>query len=199
MFAANAVAAKVLTSKCWQPGSMDIQQDYFAFLGLPAAYDLDVRELTSRFRELQKQLHPDRHAHLSEREQRMSVQYTAYLNEAYSTLKSPLLRAQYLLKKRGVDTTNESSVKLDPMFLFEQMELRESLEQAKVAADVEDQLETMADSVESQLALLEKQFSACIVSESDSALAEAEVVIRKMQFAVKLQKEIEQAENELDL
>lgn len=178
---------------------MNIQQDFFAFFGLPTAYDIDTRELTSRFRELQKQLHPDRHAHLSEREQRLAVQYTAYLNEAFNVLKSPLPRAQYLLKMRGVDTTNESSVKLDPMFLFGQMELRESLEEAKNAADAEGQLESMAETAGVEVAALADQFSKLILDGSDAALSSAETLVRKMQFAVKLQNEIEQAENELDL
>lgn len=101
---------------------MDIKQNYFEFLGLPEIYSLDQQAFAERSRELQKTLHPDKFSHLSDRERRLSVQYTAYLNEAIATIKNTLSRAQYLLHLKGVDTFSESSVQLDPMFLIQQME-----------------------------------------------------------------------------
>ncbi|SIT06551.1 Fe-S protein assembly co-chaperone HscB [Neptunomonas antarctica] len=177
---------------------MDIQQDYFSFLGLPESYNIDLAALSSRYRELQKTLHPDRFAHLSEREKRLSVQYTAYLNEAVTALKSPLKRAQYLLFLRGIDTVSETSVHLEPAFLYEQMELREDLEDIKKSVSPESALDSFADKVAQQLSEFQKIFSDCYAARDDESLQLAATIVRKMQFMVKLQKEIELFEYELD-
>jgi molecular chaperone HscB len=180
---------------------MDIHQNYFEFLGLPLSYTVDQTELTRRYRELQRELHPDRFAHTSDREQRMAVQYTAYLNEAYTALKSPLGRAQYLLSLKGVDTLSESRVQLEPMFLMEQMELREALEEAQSSADPEDALETLQGQAEGTIAALSEEFSSLwstLEGSEQSDFSHAEKVVRKLQFAVKFHKEIERKLNELD-
>jgi molecular chaperone HscB len=188
-----------LIFKEWQ--SMDIHQNYFEFLGLPLSYTVDQTELTRRYRELQRELHPDRYAHLSEREQRMAVQYTAYLNEAYSSLKSPLGRAQYLLSLQGVDTLSESRVQLDPMFLREQMELREALEEAQEASDPEEALEELEGQAQATVTSLADEFALlwpALQSSEEADFTEAEKLVRKLQFAVKFHKEIERLLNELD-
>ncbi|WP_027858285.1 Fe-S protein assembly co-chaperone HscB [Marinobacterium jannaschii] len=174
---------------------MDISKNFFEFFGLPVSFQIDQTLLSERYRELQKQLHPDRHAHLSDREQRLSVQYTAHLNEGMATLKSPLRRAQYLLLIEGIDTTGESSVKIDPMFLMQQMELRERLEDARDAADPFAELESLGEEVQSELAGLRRQFDQCYLSK---ALEEAAAVVRKMQFLEKLLLEIENLEDQLE-
>ncbi|WP_372739595.1 Fe-S protein assembly co-chaperone HscB [Neptunomonas sp.] len=177
---------------------MDIQQNYFSFLGLPESYNIDLQALSARYRELQKTLHPDRFAHLSEREKRMSVQYTAYLNEAVTTLKSPLGRAQYLLHLNGIDTISDASVKLEPAFLFEQMALRDDLEDIKALVSPEKALGLFMDKVTGQLLEYQKSFSDCFDVRDAESLKMATAIVRKMQFMVKLQKEIELVENELD-
>ncbi|RVU30140.1 Fe-S protein assembly co-chaperone HscB [Neptunomonas marina] len=177
---------------------MDIQQNYFAFLGVSEAFDIDLSYVSERYRDLQKQLHPDKFAHASDREQRMAVQYTAYLNEAMATLKSPLLRAQYLLTLKGIDTHSEASVSIDPAFLFEQMELRETLESAKASDDPFDVLESLSDRVEVQLRTLESAFKSAYARGDDTSLEDAAAAVRKMQFLTKLSSEIAQAEHDLD-
>lgn len=176
---------------------MDIQLNYFAFLGLPESYDIDMGKLSQCYLDLQKTLHPDRFAHKSEREKRMSVQYTAYLNEAVSTLKSPLGRAQYLLHLKGVDTISESSVQLDPAFLFEQMSLRERLEDIKQLEEPFDALDTLSDEVKGLFNSYQSGFKEAY-EQGGSALEEAASWVRKMQFAAKLQAEVERVESELD-
>ena len=176
---------------------MDITQSYFEFLGLPVSYQLDQQALSERARELQKTLHPDRFSHLSDRERRLSVQYTAYLNEAVATLKNPLTRAQYLLQLEGVDTFSESRVQLDPMFLLQQMELREAVESIPDADDPEAEIEEQLQVVEQQMQELRQQFATFCVQNSPSALEAAAACVRKMQFIDKLGREIELLEDQL--
>ncbi|MBN0989149.1 Fe-S protein assembly co-chaperone HscB [Amphritea pacifica] len=176
---------------------MDITQNYFEFLALPVTYQLDLQALSERSRELQKTLHPDRFSHLSDRERRLSVQYTAYLNEAVSTLKNPLSRAQYLLKLKGFDTFSESQRQLDPMFLMQQMELRESLAEISATADPEAELDALRATVEQELRSLREQFDKYYQQSTPSSFEAAAVCVRKMQFFDKLGREIEALEDQL--
>lgn len=174
---------------------MDISKNYFEFIGLPVSYQVDQAELSERSRELQKTLHPDRFAHLSDHEQRVSVQYMAYLNEGVATLKSPLMRAQYLLQLQGIDTTSESSTPIDPMFLLQQMELRERLEDVPSDPDPFGRLESMENEVGGMLTKLRTQF---VQHFEANELEAATSVVRKMQFLEKLVLEIERLEDKLD-
>ncbi|MDY6890171.1 MAG: Fe-S protein assembly co-chaperone HscB [Pseudomonadota bacterium] len=173
---------------------MDMTRNYFEFLGLPVGFEIDQAELASRYRALQRQLHPDRHAHQSDREQRLAVQHTAHLNEAYATLKSPLRRAQYLLSLAGIETRHDRAPQLDPAFLMEQMELREQVAAAPESRAPEAELERLRALVESELGTLESDFAHAWES---GALAQAELAVRKMQFLTKLQSEVAALEDKL--
>jgi molecular chaperone HscB len=176
---------------------MDIKQNYFEFLGLPEIYSLDQQAFAERSRELQKTLHPDKFSHLSDRERRLSVQYTAYLNEAIATIKNTLSRAQYLLHLKGVDTFSESSVQLDPMFLIQQMELREELESVRDSADPDSALEHLQAIVDGEMTDLRQVFQSCFESGTAADLDAAAIAVRKMQFIDKLGREIEALEDQL--
>ena len=71
----------------------DFQQNYFQLFDLPVHFALDQAQLGARYRQLQGELHPDRYASASDHEQRLAVQYSALVNEAYATLRKPLARA----------------------------------------------------------------------------------------------------------
>jgi molecular chaperone HscB len=176
---------------------MDIKQNFFEFYGLPEAFEIDLGLLAQRHRDLQKTLHPDRFAHLSDQERRLSAQYTAYLNEGYATLRSPLPRAQYLLKLRGIDTHSESSAAMDPLFLMQQMELRERLEEAPQHADPDAELAALAALVEQAMQPLQAEFCHQIALSTEPALHAAAAAVRKMQFLDKLSREVERLEDEL--
>ncbi len=176
---------------------MRLDQNFFEIFDLPESYNLDLHQLSDRYRALQKEVHPDRYAHAGEREQLRAVQYTAHINEGLETLKSPLKRAQYLLKVRGRELCPESGGRMDPMFLMQQMELRERLESAAAHSDPEAELESMQDSVEESWDELVEQFCTALDGGSEQDLEVASELVRKMQFLDKLLREIEQAEDEL--
>jgi len=173
---------------------MDMTRNYFELFDLELAFDVDQALLGERYRALQRQWHPDRFAHLSERERRLAVQYTAYLNEALATLKSPLRRAQYMLLLAGRDTHGESGVQLDPFFLMQQMELRERLAQVAEREDPEVELDELREQTETEMRDLLTEFVS-LYSQED--LGGAEKVVRKLQFVTKLQNEIELLEDRL--
>ena len=94
---------------------------HFALFDLQPSFRLDLEQLATRYRELARGVHPDRFADASEREQRLALEQSASLNEAYQTLKSPPKRARYLLAMNGGELPLEVTVH-DPDFLMQQMQ-----------------------------------------------------------------------------
>src|SRR5436305_13869091 len=97
--------------------------DHFARLGLPRRFSLDTAALEREYLARSRTLHPDYHQLTSTAEQAASVELTAALNEAYSTLKDPFRRAEYLLKLDGGPTASEMK-EIPAAFLEEMLELR---------------------------------------------------------------------------
>ncbi len=168
-------------------------QNYFEVFGLPVSFKVDVADLASRYRDVQKKMHPDKFAHATDREQRLAVQFAAFVNTAYETLKSPVKRAYYLLELRGLVAESHTTTS-DTMFLMQQIELREALSDVKNAADPEQALDALTVEV-SQLLNSQAEVFAQKLEESD--LPEAQVIAHRMQFLTKLSIEIEQLEAEL--
>lgn len=167
---------------------------HFALFELQPRFNLDLDQLATRYRELARSVHPDRFADASEREQRLALEQSASLNEAYQTLKSPPKRARYLLAMGGRELPLEVTVH-DPEFLLQQMTLREELEDLQDSADLagvavfKRRLKTAQDE-------LNRSFAACW---DDAARRDqAERLMRCMQFLDKLSYEVRQLEERLD-
>jgi len=93
---------------------------------------IDQRTLRREFLQLQAKAHPDLHPpHLKARAEATSSR----INEAYKTLSSPLLRAQYLLDMRlGANahpSSDEAAKVEDPELLMQVLEAREVIEEAE--------------------------------------------------------------------
>lgn len=172
---------------------MHFEQNYFQLFGLDTAFDIDRALLSDRYRQLQREVHPDRFAHQSDREQRLAMQYTAHINEAFDTLKSPLKRASHLLKLKGRTIEPETSFAMDTMFLMQQMELRECLEEADSLEQLDDLLDTTENLWKDTLA----DYREAIEVSPEADLDSAEGCVRKLQFLDKLRREIEQREDQL--
>jgi len=169
----------------------NFQQNYFELFNLPRQFELDVAVLSERFRQLQGQLHPDRFASKSPHEQRVAVQYSAFVNQAYTTLREPLARAIYLLELQGMSAEQVSAEKIDGGFLMEQMELREKLESIVDMVDPETVLEHLMSEIAKDNNMHEKEFVAAMAAGETSQAASACV---KMQYLEKLHREAEQIE-----
>ncbi len=168
--------------------------NYFELFGLPTQFQLDGSLLSSQFRELQKRFHPDNFATASERDRLMSVQKTAEINDANQVLKSPISRAEYLLSLNGVELRGEHQTLQDPMFLMEQMELREELEAIIDSSDAESALFDFDSKVEKMYKQHLIQVEQELNSEQWSTAADT---VRKLKFIAKLKNEIERVEDKL--
>jgi len=168
--------------------------NHFELFGLPLQFQLDGSLLSSQFRDLQRQFHPDNFATASERDRLLAVQKAAQINDAYQVLKNPISRAEYLLVQHGEDIRGEQQTMQDPMFLMEQMELREELEDIADSSDPEDALFAF----EGKVSKMYKQQLSAIQQELDSqAWLEAADRVRKLKFIAKLKNEIELVEDRL--
>jgi len=173
----------------------DLQQDFFALFNIPRHYRLDVASLERNYRNLQSQVHPDKFAHLSESERRLSMQWATRVNEGYQTLRDPLARARYLLSLHGVDTQEESNTEMPLDFLMQQMEWRETLDEGRRAKD-STVLEEMEQRMQHTRSALEQELARDIDDARDFAAASG--IVRKLKFLEKLAEEIGSAFDELD-
>ena len=164
-----------------------VMQNHFDLFGLAPAYALEPEALERSYREIQSRVHPDRFAHAGDAERRASLQWTTRVNEAYRTLKDPVQRAKHLLELNGVDVAFETNTAMPADFLAQQIELCESLEEAKTPAA----LDQMRKGLSQQRSLLEKQIAEAIDAKKDYAGAAG--LVRKLQFLDKLDSEIDAA------
>lgn len=102
---------------------------------------MDSQALERAWRAVAAQVHPDRFATASPAERRVAMQWAARANEAYRQLRDPLLRARYLCEQAGVDLQTESNTSMDTVFLMQQMEWREMLDDARHDPDAQAALE----------------------------------------------------------
>lgn len=171
--------------------SPNFQQNYFELFSVSKEFDVDLAVLSERFRQLQGQLHPDRYASKSAHEQRVAVQYSAFVNQAYTTLKNPLERALYLLELAGISAEQVSAEKIDGGFLIEQMDLREKIESIADMVDPETVLEHLMIEIAQDTKNHEREFVEALDADALSSAASACV---KMQYLKKLHQEAEQIE-----
>ena len=176
----------------------DFSKNYFELFGMPIGFRVDSAELASRYRELQKVVHPDRYAAAGEQSQRMSLQSATMVNEAYEVLRDPLKRAQYLLSLQDEAYDPRPQTLNDPAFLMQQMELREALERVQTAADPQAEIDALMREIG---ALIKGQIAQLAVQFEDSSadqLAAAAQTVQKMQFLNKLHAEAEAIESDLE-
>ena len=115
---------------------MNLQSSDFELFGLPAQFAQDRAAIDTRWKELQREAHPDRFAAQGAAAQRIAMQWSVRINEAYQRLKDPLKRAAYLCELRGAPINAESNTAMPAAFLMEQMAWREALEDAAGEADL---------------------------------------------------------------
>ena len=170
----------------------EFQKNYYQLFDLPEQFALDERLLGEHFRQLQQQLHPDRYASASDHEQRIAVQYSALVNQAYTTLRQPLLRALYLLELRGMTQEEVTNQKMDGGFLMEQLELREKLESIGDMVDPETVLDHLMAEIGDDIRIHQEEFAQAYGVED---LKNAATACVKMQYLGKLLLEAEQIES----
>jgi molecular chaperone HscB len=115
---------------------MNLQSSDFELFGIPARFAQSRAVLDQRRMDLQRQAHPDRFSQQGAAAQRIAMQWSVRINEAYRRLKDPLQRAAYLCELNGAPVQADSNTAMPAQFLQQQMAWRESLDDAAGAAEL---------------------------------------------------------------
>jgi molecular chaperone HscB len=109
---------------------MTLGDDDFALFDLPQQFAQDSAAISARWKALQRLAHPDKFAAEGDSAQRLAMQWSVRINEAYQRLKNPLSRASYLCQLHGAPVNAHSNTAMPVDFLQQQMHWREALEEA---------------------------------------------------------------------
>ncbi len=174
-----------------------LKQDYFSLFDLPVSFTIDQDELQSRYRKLQRLLHPDRYASASDQERRISVQQTAHLNQAFHSLRDIPQRARYLLELKGIRFDDDKDTHFDNIFLMQQMGLREELEAIAHANDPLGKITQFLAELGQYRQTMYTELESLFANESSENLEQAKQSVQKIRFLNRLQQEAEEQEEDL--
>lgn len=116
---------------------MNLNDTDFQLFAVPATFAQDRAVLDARWKELHREAHPDRFAAQGAAAQRVAMQWSVRINEAYQRLKDPIRRASYICELNGAPLNAENNTAMPGAFLMQQMEWREALDDARDIAAVE--------------------------------------------------------------
>ena len=164
---------------------MNLQATDFELFEIPAQFAQDRSVLDAKWKDLQREAHPDKFAAQGAAAQRIAMQWSVRINEAYNRLKDPLKRATYLCELNGAPIEAHTNTSMPPAFMMMQIEWREALEEAETAEELEKIEQQTANYKREQLSKIE-QF---IDVKHDYAAAANEV--RALMFVARFVGEIE--------
>ena len=161
-------------------------QNYFELFDLETSFLVDDEALKKAYQAQVTRFHPDNFATKSQAEQLQALQSTSLLNSAYTALKTPLNRANYLLNLDDVDPFDEKDTNMDANFLLSQIELREQLEGIKEQQDslaLDEFIERVQDFIRDNVASISEAFM------QSKDLQEIKTLVRELKFYDQLNKE----------
>jgi len=120
---------------CGSIQPLSAEADLFTVLGLPRRFHIDEAAIEEAWRGLSRKVHPDRFASRSAVERRMSLQWTATVNEARRVLRDPVTRARFLAT--GKAAPDEADRRIDPDFLEQIFELQTRVDEEPAAVAAE--------------------------------------------------------------
>ncbi|ABE44108.1 Fe-S protein assembly co-chaperone HscB [Polaromonas sp. JS666] len=135
---------------------MNLHSTDFELFGVPVQFAQDRAVLDARWKELQREAHPDKFAVQGAAAQRVAMQWSVRINEAYQRLRDPLKRASYLRELHGAPIQAEKNTAMPHDFLVQQMQLREALDEAQTVEDLEDIASESLLTAEKQLSKIER-------------------------------------------
>ena len=165
---------------------MNLQSSDFELFGVLKQFAQDRAQLDARWKELQREVHPDNFAQQGGAAQRIAMQWSVRVNEAYQRLKSPLARAAYICELAGVPVDAHSNTAMPAAFLMQQMQWRETLDEAQDLQALEA-LQAQVNALQSKL------MSECAsVLDEQGDYAAAVALIRSLLFIEKFGRDLDQ-------
>ena len=151
----------------------------FELFGLPVKFAIDEKALKEKYLEILNKVHPDRFISASEAEKRVAQQWATIINDAYKKLSDPLERGLLICALKGKPVDKDRSTLLDEDFLFQQLERREAIADAKEAED-EKTLKSLKLEIQNELG----ELTASLQNDLDQTanLDAAQVSLQKIMF-----------------
>ncbi len=141
--------------------------------------------IDTRWKDLQREAHPDRFSAQGAAAQRIAMQWSVRINEAYQRLKDPVKRAAYLCELHLAPINAENNTAMPTAFLMQQIELREELDEAKTADNL-DHISLQADKI-----LREHLMKVALLLDKTKDYAQAAQAVRALMFVERLSQDIE--------
>ena len=174
------------------PLSAQLAVSDFELFDLPAQFAQDRPQLDARWKDLQREAHPDKFASQGTAAQRVAMQWSVRINEAYQRLKDPMRRAAYLCELGGAPIQAENNTAMPAAFLMQQMAWREAMDEATAVAA----LEALHDDVQHAHTVALQQCAHLIDTAHDLAAAAQQV--RGLMFIEKFLRDIDARIDQLD-
>ncbi len=171
---------------------MNLQSNDFELFGLPEQFAQERSAIDQRWKELQRQAHPDKFAAQGAAAQRVAMQWSVRINEAYQRLKDPVKRAAYLCELKGAPVQAHHNTAMPPAFLVQQMEWREALEEASSASE----LQALAD--DNQAALRENLLTLARALDEQHDYPQAAQVVSGLMFIERFGQEVASRQDQLE-
>lgn len=175
--------------------NVDLTRNYFELFGFAEKFLIDQEQLAEKYRSFQSAWHPDKFANASDQERRISVQTTAFINEAYETLRSDLKRSHYLLKLSDVEFNADTETSSDAEFLMQTMELHEQVEDASNAQNPLNDLDKLSKELKVQQQMLISVFTTQFEKGELNMAKEAAL---KLQFYERLTNQVRKKTEQLE-
>jgi molecular chaperone HscB len=164
---------------------VNLQSNDFELFNLPLNFAQDRATIDARWKDLQRQAHPDKFAAQGAAAQRIAMQWSVRINEAYQRLKDPVQRAAYLCELHQAPINAENNTAMPTAFLMQQMELREALDDADNGQNLDE------ISHQSKHLLLEQLSKVEQLLDVDKNYLQAAQAVRALMFIERFQHDIE--------
>jgi molecular chaperone HscB len=166
--------------------------EYFRVLNLEPKLGLDTADLQKRFYDLSRQWHPDRFSNKPPSEQAEALEKTALLNDAFRTLRDPVLRGEYVLAQNRLEASGQRGHDVPATLLEEVLELNEALAEAD-----KPQIERLLPQFRSMQDELDKtlhaQFAAWDASGAEEVLKPIRATLNQRKYITNLVRDAERA------
>jgi molecular chaperone HscB len=192
VFKFRQIEARRDVSEPAKPLSAQLAVSDFELFNVPVQFAQDRAKLDARWKDLQREANPDKFASQGTAAQRVAMQWSVRINEAYQRLKDPMRRAAYLCELGGAPIQAENNTAMPAAFLMQHMEWREAMDDATDSSA----LEALLDDVQHahKVALLQ---CAQLIDTSHDLPAAAQQV-RGLMFIDKFLRDIEARIDHLD-
>jgi len=166
--------------------------NYFELLSLERGYKIDLVSLEDAYLAASKKYHPD--FSNSAIFDANALKLSAMVNQAYSTLKDPFQRAEYLLKLE--DGKNSEEIRtVPPDILEEVMDIRFELESQAKSSEISDELKkkltSRLNNFEVRLLILFEQLKCSMHEDRKKILLDIRLCLNSSKYFLNILSEID--------